>query len=206
MDGPARGGQSYVNRQITGAIVGRQPFGGWKASSMGSAAKAGGPNYVLQLARWIQAELPAVDVELPPPVGALLARCLEAPGDAGTEKVLRAAASSYAQAWQEHFARAHETAHVLGEENVLRYRPCRSVLVRVDGASARGSHGGRPGGPRRPGARRSAGDRAWPAAALAVAGRVPGVTVTVESEAGLAERLAAAPADRAAARARRALA
>ena len=42
-------GNLYVNRPITGAIVGRQPFGGWKASSVGPGAKAGGPNYVLQL-------------------------------------------------------------------------------------------------------------------------------------------------------------
>ena len=52
-------GNLYVNRPITGAIVGRQPFGGWKASSVGPGAKAGGPNYVLQLARWRQVSLPA---------------------------------------------------------------------------------------------------------------------------------------------------
>ena len=45
-------GNLYVNRSTTGAIVGRQPFGGWKASSVGSGAKAGGPNYVLQLGHW----------------------------------------------------------------------------------------------------------------------------------------------------------
>ena len=45
-------GNAYVNRPITGAIVGRQPFGGWKRSSVGPTAKAGGPNYVLALGRW----------------------------------------------------------------------------------------------------------------------------------------------------------
>src|SRR5207244_274174 len=45
-------GNLYVNRPITGAMVGRQPFGGWKASSVGPGAKVGGPNYVLQFARW----------------------------------------------------------------------------------------------------------------------------------------------------------
>ncbi len=44
-----RAGNLYVNRTITGAIVGRQPFGGRKASSFGPGAKAGGPNYVLEL-------------------------------------------------------------------------------------------------------------------------------------------------------------
>src|SRR5205085_824401 len=42
-------GNLYVNRTITGAIVGRQPFGGHKASSAGPGAKAGGPNYLVQL-------------------------------------------------------------------------------------------------------------------------------------------------------------
>ena len=42
-------GNLYVNRGITGAIVRRQPFGGWKRSSVGLGSKAGGPNYVLTL-------------------------------------------------------------------------------------------------------------------------------------------------------------
>jgi RHH-type transcriptional regulator, proline utilization regulon repressor / proline dehydrogenase / delta 1-pyrroline-5-carboxylate dehydrogenase len=45
-------GNLYVNRGITGAIVQRQPFGGWKRSSVGATAKAGGPNYVASLMRW----------------------------------------------------------------------------------------------------------------------------------------------------------
>ena len=45
-------GNAYVNRHITGAIVRRQPFGGWKRSSVGSDAKAGGPNYVASFGRW----------------------------------------------------------------------------------------------------------------------------------------------------------
>jgi RHH-type transcriptional regulator, proline utilization regulon repressor / proline dehydrogenase / delta 1-pyrroline-5-carboxylate dehydrogenase len=39
-------GNLYVNRQITGAVVGRQPFGGNRLSGIGS--KAGGPDYLLQ--------------------------------------------------------------------------------------------------------------------------------------------------------------
>ena len=45
-------GNTYVNRTTTGAIVGRQPFGGWKASSVGPTAKAGGPDQLLTLGRW----------------------------------------------------------------------------------------------------------------------------------------------------------
>ncbi|HUG69089.1 MAG TPA: L-glutamate gamma-semialdehyde dehydrogenase, partial [Pirellulaceae bacterium] len=39
-------GNLYLNRTITGAIVGRQPFGGFKMSGIGS--KAGGRDYLLQ--------------------------------------------------------------------------------------------------------------------------------------------------------------
>ena len=41
-----RVGDLYINRKITGAIVGRQPFGGLRMSGVGD--KAGGPDYLLQ--------------------------------------------------------------------------------------------------------------------------------------------------------------
>jgi RHH-type proline utilization regulon transcriptional repressor/proline dehydrogenase/delta 1-pyrroline-5-carboxylate dehydrogenase len=41
-----RVGNLYINRGITGALVGRQPFGGFGLSGVG--AKAGGPHYLLQ--------------------------------------------------------------------------------------------------------------------------------------------------------------
>ncbi|MDP9387526.1 MAG: aldehyde dehydrogenase family protein, partial [Actinomycetota bacterium] len=41
-----RAGNVYVNRAMTGAVVGRQPFGGYGMSGVGS--KAGGPDYLLQ--------------------------------------------------------------------------------------------------------------------------------------------------------------
>ncbi|HUR49383.1 MAG TPA: proline dehydrogenase family protein [Acidimicrobiales bacterium] len=41
-----RAGNVYVNRSTTGAVVGRQPFGGYGLSGVGS--KAGGPDYLLQ--------------------------------------------------------------------------------------------------------------------------------------------------------------
>jgi RHH-type proline utilization regulon transcriptional repressor/proline dehydrogenase/delta 1-pyrroline-5-carboxylate dehydrogenase len=41
-----RAGNVYLNRAITGAVVGRQPFGGFGLSGVGS--KAGGPDYLQQ--------------------------------------------------------------------------------------------------------------------------------------------------------------
>ena len=41
-----RAGNLYINRKVTGALVDRQPFGGFKFSGLGS--KAGGPDYLLE--------------------------------------------------------------------------------------------------------------------------------------------------------------
>lgn len=43
-------GNLYINRNITGALVGRQPFGGFKLSGM--SGKAGGPNYLGHFVNW----------------------------------------------------------------------------------------------------------------------------------------------------------
>ncbi|HUM17303.1 MAG TPA: bifunctional proline dehydrogenase/L-glutamate gamma-semialdehyde dehydrogenase [Candidatus Nitrosotalea sp.] len=131
-------GNLYVNRPTTGAIVGRQPFGGWKASSVGPGAKAGGPNYVLQLGHWRQIAHPAAGAPPAAAVEALLERCVEIVADAEPRAMLRASAASYALAWREHFAREHEPIPLLGERNVFRYRPCRRILVRAEAATPAG--------------------------------------------------------------------
>jgi RHH-type proline utilization regulon transcriptional repressor/proline dehydrogenase/delta 1-pyrroline-5-carboxylate dehydrogenase len=131
-------GSLYINRHITGAIVGRQPFGGWKASSVGPGAKAGGPNYVLQLARWRQTTLPVAGAPCSQAVADLLARCLEEAVSEEEQATLRASAASYALAWQQHFAKKHEPIPIRGEQNVFQYRPCRRVLIRADATSLAG--------------------------------------------------------------------
>ncbi|MCL2794820.1 MAG: proline dehydrogenase family protein [Microbacteriaceae bacterium] len=50
--GTVEAGNLYVNRPITGAIVQRQPFGGWKRSAVGTTVKTGGPNTLLPLGTW----------------------------------------------------------------------------------------------------------------------------------------------------------
>ncbi len=129
--GRIEAGNLYVNRSITGAIVRRQPFGGWKGSVVGPGAKAGGPNYVLQLARWRQVGRPAHVAECSPSVAALLEHCLAHTADPDHASILRASAGSYAHAWRAHFDREHDPSQVLGERNVFRYRPCRHVVVRA---------------------------------------------------------------------------
>jgi RHH-type proline utilization regulon transcriptional repressor/proline dehydrogenase/delta 1-pyrroline-5-carboxylate dehydrogenase len=132
-------GNLYINRPITGAIVGRQPFGGWKASSVGPGAKAGGPNYVLQLARWRQVTLATVPRDaLPGTMAELLARCLAELDDADARALLTASAASYARAWRQHFSREHDPSAIRGERNAFRYRPCRRVIVRATAGAALG--------------------------------------------------------------------
>ena len=124
-------GNIYINRHITGAIVQRQPFGGWKHSSVGPGAKAGGPNYVLQLMHWEQAQLPERHDDLPPGLIVLLARLSAHLSDPQDQHTLRCSAGSYVLAWQNHFSQEHDPSQVLGEANHLRYRPCRGLVLRV---------------------------------------------------------------------------
>ena len=51
-------GNVYINRGITGAIVRRQPFGGWKRSQVGTGSKAGGPNHLIGMMRVAPAPRP----------------------------------------------------------------------------------------------------------------------------------------------------
>ena len=51
-----RAGNLYINRSTTGAIVLRQPFGGMGKSSVGPGIKAGGPNYVVPLMQFADAD------------------------------------------------------------------------------------------------------------------------------------------------------
>lgn len=122
-----RAGNLYVNRTITGAIVGRQPFGGWAGSSVGPGAKAGGPHYVAALGGWRPAPLAAApDLTLCPRVTRLLAGT-DLPADESAW--LAAAALDDERAWRSTFSGAHELAHLPVQRNVLRYRPA-TVLVR----------------------------------------------------------------------------
>jgi RHH-type proline utilization regulon transcriptional repressor/proline dehydrogenase/delta 1-pyrroline-5-carboxylate dehydrogenase len=58
-------GNIYINRNIIGAVVGAQPFGGCKLS--GTGPKAGGPLYLRRLVN--APSMPVADAELPGPAG-----------------------------------------------------------------------------------------------------------------------------------------
>ena len=97
-------GNLYVNRPITGAIVQRQPFGGWKRSAIGPGAKAGGPNYVASLGTW-RADQPHDPARF---------------------------AAAAKQVWDEQFRRDTDPTGLRAERNLFGYRPyARGVVVRA---------------------------------------------------------------------------
>ncbi len=96
-------GNAYVNRHITGAVVRRQPFGGWKRSSVGRSAKSGGPDDILRFTTFSR-RTPASPDE---------------------------AEASYRKWWDDLFSRSIDRSGLRSESNLLRYRPVRGVLVRI---------------------------------------------------------------------------
>ncbi len=103
-------GNLYVNRHITGAVIRRQPFGGWKRSSIGPGAKAGGPNYVASLGRW---------------------EAVGRPGGTATvgEGILAA----------ERLLAGEDPSGLVAESNVFRLRPLRRAALRLTAAPPRGA-------------------------------------------------------------------
>lgn len=131
-------GNLYINRGTTGAIVLRQPFGGWGKSAIGPAIKAGGPNYVSQLIE-VKELAPPPEGEIPKAHPLLdLARhwqrkCIWEQMGARHDEMMRVvqAIFSYLHHAQTFFASPHDPFHLRGEDNQLCYRPIGKVAVCV---------------------------------------------------------------------------
>jgi RHH-type proline utilization regulon transcriptional repressor/proline dehydrogenase/delta 1-pyrroline-5-carboxylate dehydrogenase len=124
-------GNLYVNRSTTGAIVQRQPFGGWKRSAVGAGTKAGGPNYLVGLGSWRSATSSATAPVTNPAVLALLEAATATLPAAQAAFVLRAAQSDSA-AWSSEFGVARDISALSAERNVFRYVPA-EAHVRLPG-------------------------------------------------------------------------
>ena len=96
-------GNAYINRHITGAIVQRQPFGGWKRSSIGAGRKPGGPGHLHSYGTWTEVL------------------------DASKAK------DSYRKAWMQYYRLEHDPSGLRSERNILRFRPLDRVIIRFDG-------------------------------------------------------------------------
>jgi RHH-type transcriptional regulator, proline utilization regulon repressor / proline dehydrogenase / delta 1-pyrroline-5-carboxylate dehydrogenase len=129
-------GNLYVNRGITGAIVQRQPFGGWKRSSVGTGAKAGGPNYLFTLGSWAAVD-PAESDDLridglTRPVASIVKKAQAGMSFAEFSWVRSAALSDQA-AWRQQFGSSRDISGLGVERNVLRYRPVPVTLRLAEG-------------------------------------------------------------------------
>jgi RHH-type proline utilization regulon transcriptional repressor/proline dehydrogenase/delta 1-pyrroline-5-carboxylate dehydrogenase len=123
-------GNLYVNRGITGAIVRRQSFGGWKKSAIGPGTKAGGPNYLHALGEWSDAPVTSASLAPRPHVAELLAAAERAGVSGGDLAWLHDAVSSDAHAWADEFGIARDASQLGVERNLLRYRPV-PVTIRL---------------------------------------------------------------------------
>ncbi|MFB4350518.1 bifunctional proline dehydrogenase/L-glutamate gamma-semialdehyde dehydrogenase [Microbacterium sp. CR_7] len=129
-------GNLYVNRGITGAIVQRQPFGGWKRSAVGAGAKAGGPNYLFGLGDWAPAELPAAAAgAATTPVVESVLSAAAADLDAVEIEWLHRAAAADERAWTSEFGVTSDKSGLGVERNVFRYRPVEVDVRIAEGAT-----------------------------------------------------------------------
>ncbi|MET0449459.1 MAG: bifunctional proline dehydrogenase/L-glutamate gamma-semialdehyde dehydrogenase [Aeromicrobium sp.] len=129
LDG-VQAGNLYVNRGITGAIVRRQPFGGWKKSAVGAGFKAGGPNYLVGLGSWTTTAASAQTAALSSQVETLLAASHELRGEERHLDHLERSFSSDAAAWRDLFGTGTDVSGLMAERNVFRYLPA-TVHVRL---------------------------------------------------------------------------
>jgi len=126
-------GNLYVNRGITGAIVQRQPFGGWKKSAVGAGTKAGGPNYLAGLGDWTPARSTSTAAVGHPAVRRILNAAGSAMQPGELESVQRALASD-AEAWAEEFGTAKDVSGLSAERNIFRYRNLPVTIRLSEGA------------------------------------------------------------------------
>jgi len=133
-----RAGNLYINRGTTGAITLRQPFGGMGKSALGPGIKAGSPNYVAQFMEYEEIGYP--------PSGTIgndhaLLRLAQkwqrqvnwggftaVAGD--ITKTVRAI-KSYLYHFEKEFSQEKDYFHLRGQDNILRYRPVGTVVVRL---------------------------------------------------------------------------
>jgi RHH-type proline utilization regulon transcriptional repressor/proline dehydrogenase/delta 1-pyrroline-5-carboxylate dehydrogenase len=136
-------GNLYVNRGTTGAVVLRQPFGGMGKSAIGMGMKAGGPKYVAQFMEFEETRPPDVGpLQNPHPLQKLAGRWQQKLDwgklnkiAADMQKSIRAI-KSYLYHAEREFGREIDYFHLRGQDNILRYLPVGTVIVRLHEADS----------------------------------------------------------------------
>lgn len=133
-------GNLYINRGTTGAIVLRQPFGGMGKSALGPGLKAGSPDYVAQFMDFEELSSPLEQplvkdhqlLQLAKEWRRLLhwGKLAELAED--LERLIPAI-SSYLYQMERRFGREQDFFHLRGQDNILRYRPIKKMVIRLHG-------------------------------------------------------------------------
>ena len=123
-------GNIYVNRGMTGAIVKRQPFGGRKESCFGPGAKAGGPNYILQLAQWEDRQGDDQYRVINSSAGKRILDYFAL--EQNEIKLLLGIYDDYCAIYHHHFAKEHDPIHLNCESNQFFYTPKQDFCFRIE--------------------------------------------------------------------------
>lgn len=122
-------GNLYINRGITGAIVRRQAFGGYKASSFGRGFKAGGPHYLQQFLRF--KNIPQTSGDLDGYLPDNLSLLKNFGRELLTEKEFlnwKSQLLNYHKAYVHHFIEKRDLSQLLGQDNFLCYNKRKKVV------------------------------------------------------------------------------
>ena len=133
-----KAGNLYINRGTTGAVTLRQPFGGMGKSALGMGMKAGGPKYVAQFMEFEEVS-PPTDGSIQTPHPLLdLARQWQQHLDRGGFQRIEVdiqqsiqAINSYLYHVEREFSRRLDYFHLRGQDNILRYLPVGTVVIRL---------------------------------------------------------------------------
>ncbi|CAM0116950.1 proline dehydrogenase family protein [Rhabdochlamydiaceae symbiont of Dictyostelium giganteum] len=123
-------GNCYINRTTTGAIVLRQPFGGCKCSQYGSGKKAGGPNYLVQFVHVKSLTSPQEKSPISPLLEQVMQWARNHVQEAHDLACLEPSLESYTY-WSDHFTQKHEMAFLIGQDNLLTYKPYDKLCLRI---------------------------------------------------------------------------
>jgi RHH-type proline utilization regulon transcriptional repressor/proline dehydrogenase/delta 1-pyrroline-5-carboxylate dehydrogenase len=133
-----KAGNLYINKGTTGAVVLRQPFGGMGKSALGAGIKAGGPNYVIQFTDVADRGFPGQDTVQNDHPLLLLCQKIQQEIKSGNRKEFEedlgktvSAVKSYITAYQNEFSKEKDYFHLRGQDNIVRYLPKKTVVVRI---------------------------------------------------------------------------
>ncbi|RJP78747.1 MAG: aldehyde dehydrogenase family protein [Desulfobacteraceae bacterium] len=136
-------GNLYINRGTTGAIVLRQPFGGMKKSALGAGIKAGGPNYVSQFMDFEETGNPLIgairgEYSLQRLANLWLRETSWGRFPDWKEDLQKTAVAikSCLYWMEEEFSQAKDYFHLRGQDNLVKYLPVGTVMVRLHEADS----------------------------------------------------------------------